>query len=589
MKNFLQNKKIIITAFILGLFLSTIVITQAVFVGPTQLPPDAQPVNFIFTNRSGQIKQSPTTTELDAMNPTNFTFGLKRSGATGIGLGTEGLLSWTTDDGALDFNASRAIVAYGKLVADLSSISGTGKYARTAVKLFTKNENQMSVVVSNKPILGFWLDKLPLGSGGGDTWATGFFNHAAVSSLVIGDNVYRTNSFSGGTTTDLDIGGPTNIGLGDVCLMTVNDTCPLGSYLSTFMPLDPTGTPFAGSVNGSQTLAEQYDYDPLYGSGSPSGISLEYSRACTYFDPSPSPQFIGVCPTSVGSPATTGLVKGIITPVGAITAGAEWKIDGAGTSYTSGQTVSGIAIGNHTISYTPVSGWSSPPNSNISVTPTGTAIGTGNYSTTTGSLTATITPAGAITNGAKWKINGLGNYSSGYVTPSLPAGSYTISYTSIPGYITPSSSTVVVNAGATASTTGTYTQAYDILEQKAYITSGPNDIKLKICLNPLTSPKSTNKTVTVNIPFVNNPPLTTFFSAPIIGTVTIPAGQLCGQQSFGTHLNYNGTLLFFSTLPPFGVSSGTYPSSYVRPSSFAGSISVGTSGLTVDPSFTGHP
>jgi Fn3 associated len=57
--------------------------------------------------------------------------------------------------------------------------------------------------------------------------------------------------------------------------------------------------------------------------------------------------------------ADTGAVSVTISPAGAVNAGAEWQIDG-GTWQNSGDTVSGLSVGNHTIAFKPLVGWSTP-------------------------------------------------------------------------------------------------------------------------------------------------------------------------------------------------------------------------------------
>jgi len=115
-------------------------------------------------------------------------------------------------------------------------------------------------------------------------------------------------------------------------------------------------------------------------------------------------------PTASCQQCGAGSLQVTITPAGAITAGAQWQVDG-GTWENSGATVANLSVGNHTVSFSAVSGWTTPSNQTVSVSANSTATATGVYtiigagetqfSFTTNSGTITITgyagPGGALT------------------------------------------------------------------------------------------------------------------------------------------------------------------------------------------------
>lgn len=70
-------------------------------------------------------------------------------------------------------------------------------------------------------------------------------------------------------------------------------------------------------------------------------------------------------------------------------------------------------------------------------------------------LTVTISPAGANTEGAKWCVVGYSGWIASGSSFTLNAGTYTISYKYVPGYSTPANASVTI-AAADVSTTGTY-------------------------------------------------------------------------------------------------------------------------------------
>lgn len=309
MKNTNNNKKIQLLGLLVVIFLTSAYITKAVFVGPTAGPtsPNGQPQLFIFKDKQMQLKDGAPGTP-DPTPPGNYTLRTTKSNPLGIGLGTEGILSWTADFNPAVQNSNRALIAYGKLVADLSGVTGLSPYARTAVKLFSNaNETMLTTVISNKPTLGFWTDGFPLGSdtcydcsSGEDWWSTGFFGKAALSSLILGDHsgIIWDQSYSFPLKrTDLDVAGFTNIGQGDYCVIRREDTCPMGSAL-TFVFQNYASANYANQIETINGL-------PF------SSIPSNYSNLCTYFDPKESPKFLGMCPLDPLGPVVNGQMQSV--------------------------------------------------------------------------------------------------------------------------------------------------------------------------------------------------------------------------------------------------------------------------------------
>jgi hypothetical protein len=61
-----------------------------------------------------------------------------------------------------------------------------------------------------------------------------------------------------------------------------------------------------------------------------------------------------------------GSLQVIITPVGAIRDGALWQVD-SGAWQTNGATVSGLAVGNHTVAFGSAGGWTTPASQTVSI------------------------------------------------------------------------------------------------------------------------------------------------------------------------------------------------------------------------------
>ena len=98
-----------------------------------------------------------------------------------------------------------------------------------------------------------------------------------------------------------------------------------------------------------------------------------------------------------------------------------------------------------------------------------------------GSLQVTLAPAGAVSSGAQWQVDGGAWQSSGATVSGLAAGSHTVAFSTVSGWITPSSQTVTIIADNTATTSGTYIQggfSFTVNGTAITITgySGPGDV-----------------------------------------------------------------------------------------------------------------
>lgn len=113
-------------------------------------------------------------------------------------------------------------------------------------------------------------------------------------------------------------------------------------------------------------------YDPFYGENFAS-MTVYYLFGTSGWQYT----FWGVPAVMLNAP-TNGSLQVIISPAGAVTAGAEWQVDG-GVFQTSGSIVTNLSVGNHTVSFTMISGWTTPSNQIISVSANMTATANGIY------------------------------------------------------------------------------------------------------------------------------------------------------------------------------------------------------------------
>lgn len=80
----------------------------------------------------------------------------------------------------------------------------------------------------------------------------------------------------------------------------------------------------------------------------------------------------------------------------------------------------------------------------------------------TGQVTALISPAGAITDGAQWRLTTQTNWYSSAVTQAVANGSYTMEFKNVTGWSTPAHQAVTVYENAATSLTGIYTCALSV-------------------------------------------------------------------------------------------------------------------------------
>lgn len=151
----------------------------------------------------------------------------------------------------------------------------------------------------------------------------------------------------------------------------------------------------------------------------------------------------------------TGGVKVNIAPEIAITAGAQWQIDG-GPYRNSGVTVNGLSLGAHTVSFKPLDEYTSPPDQVITVESNKVTEITGTYTPPTGSVTVTIAPQAAIEAGAKWRLDGGVYQDSGTTLTGILTGEHTISFRTTPGFDKPADQTVTIQNGKLSTASGLY-------------------------------------------------------------------------------------------------------------------------------------
>ncbi|MCE5244317.1 MAG: C1 family peptidase [Desulfobacteraceae bacterium] len=152
---------------------------------------------------------------------------------------------------------------------------------------------------------------------------------------------------------------------------------------------------------------------------------------------------------------TTGSLTVTLSPGDAVSSGAQWRLD-SGAWLDSGATLSDIKPGNHALSFKPLTGYISPASRTVAITEGQAATATGAYVLQAGSLRVILSPASAVTAGARWQVDGGDWLDSGTTVSGLKAGAHTVSFNSVFGYTTPATKTLNIANNKTTSLTTAY-------------------------------------------------------------------------------------------------------------------------------------
>ena len=171
------------------------------------------------------------------------------------------------------------------------------------------------------------------------------------------------------------------------------------------------------------------------------------------------------------SPIAAGqLLQVGLNPVGAVSAGAMWQVDG-GAWHTNGASVPSLTTGNHTVAFNTVSGWNSPVSQTVTIYNNAVTITSGTYVQQPGSLKTTITPAGAISAGALWRVDGSAWQNSGTTVNGLTVGNLAVLFSTIGGWTKPASQSAAIYANQITTTNGNYVLIADSTKPTCQITA----------------------------------------------------------------------------------------------------------------------
>jgi hypothetical protein len=164
----------------------------------------------------------------------------------------------------------------------------------------------------------------------------------------------------------------------------------------------------------------------------------------------------GGLPTALWNPQAQGSLEVTINPSAAITQGAQWQVDGE-TFQNSGTTLTNLPAGNHTVSFSAISSWTTPANQTITIASNATTNAIGTYVRQAGSLQVTIAPALAVSAGAQWQVDAGAWQNSAATVTNLSVGAHALSFKSISLWNTPSNQSVMITNAELTPAAGFYT------------------------------------------------------------------------------------------------------------------------------------
>ena len=265
------------------------------------------------------------------------------------------------------------------------------------------------------------------------TFATGISGGNIVGWYVDGSGYNHGFLYNGSTYTTLD--DPN--GVGSTYAQGIDGKNIVGWYVdtngythgfiyngSTYATLDDpngVGSTYALSISGGNILgyyveANGFPQAFVYNSGTYTSLPTRDLYAIGIYGNT----IVGYGFTdTVGNPQT-GSLKVTILPTSAISAGAQWQADN-GTWLNSGVTVTNLPVGNHSVGFSTINGWTTPSNQMVSVNAN---------STTTASSTYV-----AETNQLQIRTIGLGTISPNYSNAWLQINmSYSMTATAATGF-----------------------------------------------------------------------------------------------------------------------------------------------------------
>lgn len=152
----------------------------------------------------------------------------------------------------------------------------------------------------------------------------------------------------------------------------------------------------------------------------------------------------------------TGSLQVTIMPVEASSAGAAWQVDG-GPWETNGETVAGLAVGTHVVTFSDVTGLVTPAPQTVTIATNQTATTEGDYLPPFGALQVSLNPSDG-----EWQVDNGPWQTNGATVLNLSIGQHVVSFLAVSNWVTPPDQEVMITANQTNEITGNYSPLWDL-------------------------------------------------------------------------------------------------------------------------------
>ena len=387
-------------------------------------------------------------------------------------------LSVLTNDGSGGFvTAGTYYAGTYPMSVTAADVNGDGKVDLICVN---HNGNTLSIltndgsggfVLASSPVVGNEPESVVAADVNGDGWvdlicANNFSNTLSVltnngsGSFVLAATLTVDNGPVSVTAADVNGDGRYDL----ICANAGSYTLSVLVNISTFTPsgslrvnLAPTGAVNAGAQwqvdggawqNSGATVYRLSAGSHTVAFSTVTGWTTPTNQAAT-INPNQTTTAIGLYIQQFGS------LQVNLTPSDAVNAGAQWRVDG-GAWQNSGAMVANLTLGNHTLSFLTVADWVTPMNQTVAISSNQTTTAIGLYVQQFGALQVAISPAGAVSAGAQWQVDGGAWQNNGVTVAGLTLGSHMVAFLMVPGWGVPASQIVTVNFNQTTTAAAAY-------------------------------------------------------------------------------------------------------------------------------------
>ncbi len=243
-----------------------------------------------------------------------------------------------------------------------------------------------STAISSSHISLSWLDNSDNEAGVQIERKTGFSGWRQIDSVSANVTTYSNTGLSVGSTYYYRIRAYNSVGNSDYSNEANATTLPGGNTVASYAITPSHGpggsispsAPFTVDVGANRTLTALPEPNNVVDTWSVNGVVKPAVGTTFTLSNIQSPQVVRVTFKPSGTGVSFGSLVVNLSPPGAVSAGGQWKVDG-GPYRSSGDTVTSLAPGPHTLSFKTVVGFDPPADRPVVIVADGIQTETGSY------------------------------------------------------------------------------------------------------------------------------------------------------------------------------------------------------------------